>query len=150
MTFAAPFIEALTGKPIAHVWRGAGSAVIFEFGTLQLAKRRRGGSLREPEGQVSLMIEWSWRIERARSILCGSWSSERRWPGAFKALVGAEVRSVEFVGALPEICLSLSNNHRISSFMTAEGQPSWAVIAKRPAGGSLCVKGGRLNVEAAG
>ncbi|MEY8688775.1 MAG: hypothetical protein AB9M53_02690 [Leptothrix sp. (in: b-proteobacteria)] len=146
MQIASPFIEALQGRLVAHVWRGYGSAIFLEFGALT-ERKRRDEKAGHPHGEVTLMIEWSWRIERPRSILGGSWSSERRWPSMFKRLIGREVAQVEFPGALPEISLSLSNGLRVTSFMTAEGQPSWAVISRRPNLGSLSVKRGKLNVE---
>ena len=93
------------------------------------------------------MIDWSWRIERAKSILGGCWSSERRWPSMFKRLRGAKVTGVEIFGALPEIAVTLSNGLRVISFMVAEGQPQWALIVRNPTIGTLCVERGRLYVE---
>ena len=93
------------------------------------------------------MIEWSWRIERPRSILGGSWSSEGRWPTMFEKIKRATVAEVQVFGALPEICVSLSNGLRITSFMTADGQPEWAVITRNPKIGSLCVRRGAFHVE---
>jgi hypothetical protein len=143
------FLSALRGKRVARVWRGYGSALFLEFG--ELAKTRKlNGKPSQPVGDISLMVEWSWRIENKDSILGGSWSSERRWPRLFKRLVGSKVKSVEFFGHLPEIAVDLSNGLRVVSFMTADGQPSWAVIAHKPANGSLSVKRGKLHVEANG
>ena len=93
------------------------------------------------------MIEWSWRIERPKSILGGSWSSEGRWHGMFEKLKKATVAEVKLYGQLPEICVSLSNGLRVVSFMTAEGQPEWALISRQPKIGNLCVKRGSLYVE---
>jgi hypothetical protein len=94
------------------------------------------------------MIEWSWRIEGKRRIWCGSWSDGERWPRAFSRLEGATVASVSLYGRLPEICLSLSNGLHVLSMMTAEGDPSWALIrqaeAKRT---SISVQAGRLHLE---
>lgn len=149
MLIASPFIEVLKSKRVAHVWRGHGSAIFLEFGVLT-ERKRRDGTLGQPEGEITLMIEWSWRVERPRSILVGSWSSEHRWPSMFKRLIGCEVTQIDFLGTLPEISLSLSSGLRVVSFMTAEGQPSWALIARRPNLGSLCVKRGKLYVEPPG
>jgi hypothetical protein len=143
------FLSALRGKRVSHVWRGHGSALFLEFGELEGA-RKPGGKRGQPVGDLSLMVEWSWRIENRSSILGGSWSSERGWPRLFRRLVGSKVRSVELFGRLPEIALQLSNGLRVVSFMTAEGQPSWAVIAHRPSRGSLSVKRGKLRVETNG
>lgn len=74
--FAAPLI----GLPVAHSWRGYGSAIFLEFGALT-AQTRMNGTPANPRGEMGLMIQWSWRIEGRRSILCGSWSDEARWPG---------------------------------------------------------------------
>lgn len=143
---AAPFFSALVGKAVSSVWRGYGSALFLEFGELV----PHPGALRDspsPYGDVSLMIEWSWRIERQRSILGGSWSSEQRWAGMFERLIGAKVTAIETFGVLPEICIHLSNGLRVSSFMTVEGQPQWAIIARNPALGNLHVRRGRMTSE---
>lgn len=146
MSAASPFFEALIGKTVSHVWRGHGSAIFLEFGKLT-PSTRKDTPPGQPVGELSLMIEWSWRIERPKSILGGSWSSEGRWPGMFEKLKGATVSEVQLYGQLPEICVSLSNGLRVASFMTAEGQPEWALIAHQPKIGNLCVKRGSLYVE---
>ena len=143
---AAPFIKSLKGKLVTHVWRGYGSAIFLEFGVLTERKRHEEIT-GQPVGEVTVMIEWSWRIERPRSILGGSWTNERRWPSMFNRLVNSEVAGVDFLGTLPEIVICLSNGLRVASFMTAEGQPSWAVIARRPNLGSLSVKRGQFHIE---
>jgi len=149
VTDATPFIQALIGKHVSHVWRGYGSAIFLEFGELVPGKVLRNGSEGNPKGELSLMIEWSWRIENPRSILGGSWSSEGRWQGMFQKRLGAKVTDVEFFGRIPEISVCLSNGRRVVSFSTVEGQPEWALLTRKPALGSLGVKGGRLSVEPA-
>ena len=94
------------------------------------------------------MIQWSWRFERKYSILGGSWSSERRWPGMFKKIIGTSVSDVEIFGHLPEITVLLSNGLRVASFMTAEGQPEWTLLTRNPFIGHLCVKRGKLAIDA--
>jgi|SRR5215470_11226505 len=143
-----PFRHAVLGKEVALVWRGHGSAILLELGELTPSnKRRRDGSLARPYGEVSLMIEWSWRIEGPRSILGGSWSSERKWPELFKRLTGGRVTDVSTFGVLPEVLVSLSNGYRVASFMTAEGQPEWALISRRNPKGTLRVSRGKLSIE---
>jgi len=149
LTDPTPFVDALIGKPVSHVWRGLGSALFLEFGELIPGNIRKGKE-GNPLGELTLMIEWSWRIENPRSILGGSWSSEGKWPGMFNKLLTANVVSVEFFGHIPEICISLSNGRRIASFSTVEGQPEWALLTRKPTLGSLCVKGGRLSVDLRG
>ena len=143
------FTSGLRGKRVSHVWRGYGSALFLEFGKLA-ETRKLNGKRGQPVGEVTLMIEWSWRVENKTSILGGSWSNERRWPKLFERLVGRKVKSVELFGRLPEVAVALSNGLRVISFMTADGQPSWAVIARKPPHGSLSVKRGKLYVRANG
>jgi hypothetical protein len=141
-----PFFDSLAGKPVSHIWRGYGSAIFIEFGELTFTARRDGSAI-HPDGELTLMIEWSWRIEKPRSILGGSWSSERRWPAFFNVLTQAKVLKAETFGVLPEIVVWLDNGLRVASFMTADGQPSWALISRVQNIGSLCVKRGKLHVE---
>jgi hypothetical protein len=128
----AAFTAPLIGLPVSHVWRGHGSALFLEFGQLRPSTaERRDGSQGNPEGEMTLMIEWSWRIEGRRSILCGSWSEERKWARAFALLRNAAVTNVALFGRLPEIELCLSNDARVLSFMTSEGDPQWALFDRR-------------------
>jgi hypothetical protein len=122
---------SLIGLPVAHAWRGYGSAIFLEFGALSRPRTRRDGSLGQPCGEWSLGIEWNWRFERPRSILGGAWSNPRRWPGFFRAILGSTVADLRAVGVLPEIEVRFSNGMRLCSFMCDAGQPQWYVIAKR-------------------
>jgi hypothetical protein len=117
----------LVGLPVTHVWRGYGSSLFLEFGELH-PRTRRDGSQGNSQGEMGLMIHWSWRIEGPRSILCGSWSNERRWPAAFARLLDARVLEISIFGRLPEIDLGLSNGLHVVSLMTAEGQPQWTLF----------------------
>ncbi len=146
MSVASPFFDALIGKLVSHVWRGHGSAIFIEFGELT-TRNKEDKNTTQSFGELTVMIEWSWRIERPKSILGGSWTSEKRWPGMFKKLKGSTVTNVEVYGHIPEVCVSFSNGLRITSFMTAEGQPEWAIISHKENIGNLCVKKGMLYVE---
>ena len=131
LTDHSAFLASFIGLPVSHVWRGYGSALFVELGELTPTRVRRDGSPGNPEGEMSLMIEWSWRIERPRSILCGSFSEETTWPRAFAKLVGSTVKNVTIFGRLPEVSLAFSNGLHLSSFMTADGQPQWVLFDRR-------------------
>ena len=142
------FISPLIGLPVTHVWRGYGSTLFLEFGDLTDNGVLSDGSERGPTGQMGLMVEWSWRIERPRSILCGSFSEESKWPGAFTRLLGATVESVMTFGRLPEISIGLSNRLRVVSLMTSEGQPRWVLFDRHlPDTRWLTVRNGRIVHE---
>jgi hypothetical protein len=138
------FVRPLIGMPVSRIWQGYGSAIFVEFGVLQPSKKRNGqpGS---PQGEWTLMIEWSWRVEGKRRIWCGSWSDGERWPRAFARLQGRNVASILLNGRLPEIDVGLDNGLHLVSAMTAEGDPAWGLI-KRQDGApiSLQVVAGRL------
>lgn len=146
MSIETPFFKAVVGRTVSHLWRGHGSALFVEFGKLSptVLKDGRDG---QPRGEVSLMIEWSWRVSSEISILVGSWSDEGEWPEVFQSLVGSTVEAVELFGELPEILVSLSDGNRIASFMTADGQPQWALISRQPKIGTLCVEAGALIIQ---
>jgi hypothetical protein len=143
------FTRPLLGLPASHIWQGYGSAIFVEFGSLAPSNRlRRDGSLGNPSGEFTLIIEWSWRIEGKRRIWCGSWSDAERWPRALKCLQDATVVAVSATGRIPEIDITLSNGLHIVSCMTAEGDPEWGLVRRR--GGeilSVGVSAGRLVLE---
>jgi hypothetical protein len=140
------FTDALIGMQVSHVWRGYGSALFVEFGKLT-PQKLKDGSKGYSSGEITLMIEWSWRIEKARSIVGGSWSNERKWSVIFKKLEGASVIAVNLFGSLPEIEISLSNGYRVLSFMTAKGQPIWCLLFGGDLQSTVSVKRGKLLVE---
>ena len=118
----------LVGLPVAHTWRGAGSAIFLELGGLTRETRMtRRGELTSLRGEVSLMLEWSWRVESSRTIRFGSWSTEPRITAGVRALQGHTVTDVSVTGRLPELVLALDRDRWVHTFMTAEGQPAWAV-----------------------
>jgi hypothetical protein len=140
------FSSSLLGLPVSLVWRGYGSALFLEFGSLQ-PEIRPDGSSGNPRGEWTLMIEWSWRIEGKRKILCGSWSNEARWPRVFSRLQGTTVESASLFGHLPEIAIKLANGLSVVSIMTAEGDPAWALLNRRKTTeASLSVRSGRLHL----
>ncbi|MBX9911579.1 MAG: hypothetical protein K2Z25_23095 [Beijerinckiaceae bacterium] len=113
----AHFAAAARGMPVSHVWCGYGSALFIELGRLTPTTRRNGGP-GNPDGEIGLMIEWSWRIEEERSVLCGSFSDEELWAPSFDRLLGLQVIDLATFGRLPELMLSLSDGLHVSSFMT--------------------------------
>lgn len=124
------FAETLVGLRINHVWRGYGSAIFIEIGNLS-PRSKRDGSPGNPQRDVSLGVEWSWRIEDERSILCGSWSEEDRWEPALDLLREAQIARCELFGALPEVMISTETGYRFLSFSTTDGQPQWHLVDRR-------------------
>lgn len=111
--FTAPFI----GKVLNRVWQGNGSALFLEFGELTNNK-----------GELTVMIEWSWRVENEQEIEFGSWSEESKVSERLQNLNGLTLKGVLFQSRLPEVVLELSRNKWVCSFSTVEGDPEWALI----------------------
>ncbi len=139
MTVFVEHLSAATvGMPVSHVWRGYGSALFLEFGKLSARlgkdgspRLRSDGSSGTPQGEITLMIQWSWRIEDEHSIVCGSWSDDELWQPSFDRLVGQVVTGLTTFGRLPEVSVALSGGLYVASFMTAEGDPECALIDRR-------------------
>ena len=119
----------LIGMPVSHTWRGAGSAVFLELGALttHTSTLRLHGPFRYQKGEVSLMLEWSWRVESQRAIQFGSWSDDPRITRGVASLQGHTIMDVELEGRLPELVLTLDRKRWLHTFMTAEGQPEWSI-----------------------
>jgi hypothetical protein len=121
---------SLSGQPISHLWRGYGSAIFFEFGELS-PRPRRDGLPANRQGQVSLGVEWSWRVEDDSGILCGSWSDEALWDQSLARLRDRRIESLTLFGKLPEVELAMEGPIRFLSFSTTDGQPQWHLLDRR-------------------
>ena len=125
-------ITPVLGLPITRPWRGSGSALMLELGALrEEAPYSSGDQAAGPpslRGVASVMVEWSWRVERARSIAFGSWSSELRITNGVATLRGHVVEAIALTGRLPELQLQLSGGLWVQSCNTSEGQPAWTIF----------------------
>jgi hypothetical protein len=136
----------LAGFPVSYVWRGHGSAIFFEFGELT-SRRNRDGSAGHPEGQVSLGVYRSWRIEDETAILCGSWSDEGLWEQSLNRLRDARITGVSVFGTLPEVEFVTEEGTRFLSFSTTDGQPQWHLVDRRETPARwFTVREGRLHL----
>ncbi len=103
------------------MWRGSGSAIYLELGKLERVGKRN------PSGEYTIAIEWSWRIENTNSIVIGTWSEENRLNDAVEMLVGRTVKRVSFFGRLKELEIEFREALWLTSFATVEGDPEWAI-----------------------
>ena len=120
----------LLGLSISRTWRGAGTAIFLELGELseEIYLRKDGTTRTSLRGQSGVMIEWSWRIERARSIELGSWSGNRKISNGLNRLRGLSIVDVQAEGRLPELSIQLSGQRWLHSWMTTESQPAWCLF----------------------
>ena len=138
----------IVGMTLSLLWRGHGSAIFLEFGELTPKGTRRDGSASRPTGEFSVGIEWSWRIENERSIVCGSWSEENIWEQSFALIRNTRLSALDTFSRLPELDLAFENQHHLLSFSTADGQPDWFIIDRRSQEPiTLMVDDGQLVIE---
>lgn len=83
------------------------------------------------KGEATVMIEWSWRVERAQSIAFGSWSGDRKISNGLRKLENLSVVEIGVEGRLPELVVQLSGSFWVHSFVTVEGQPEWCLFLNR-------------------
>lgn len=131
--------RCLLGMPVSHAWRGYGSAIFLEFGELVRGDRKN------PLGESSAMLEWSWRVEKKKSVFFGSFSGERKIANGLQALVGRQIVNVAVEGRLPELILSVSGGIWVHSFTTVEGHPEWTLFL--PDRNCLSSRLGRIESE---
>jgi hypothetical protein len=141
------FRTATSGLMVSNVWRGHGSALFVELGTLK-PRARCDGSAGQLTGEIGLMIEWSWRIEDEWLVACGSWSDEALWARTFARLIGCTVEDLSTFGRLPEVLLSLAGDLHVASFMTSEGDPGWTLFDRRgPRLVAVSCRNGVIGIE---
>ena len=150
LTILSDFTRDLIGLPITHVWRGHYSAIFLEFGELIPSTFiRRDGSVGHSEGQFGLMIDADWRIENARSILCGSRSDCQLIDIKLASLQGLAVKGVNILGRLPEMTLMLTQDTYVVTFKSDEEGSQWALADRRncPPTRWLSSQDGGLEIE---
>ena len=134
---SAQFVEItrpLLGRTISWTWRGHGSAIFFEIGELtQYESQRKNGEVRvHSVGEITLMIEWSWRVENLRSIDFGSFNTKRQIESGIQKLQNSTIESIELEGRIPEVVVGLSCGRWVHSFATVESQPQWSLLWTHP------------------
>ncbi|HEX6371371.1 MAG TPA: hypothetical protein VF006_20810 [Longimicrobium sp.] len=119
----------LVGLPVSHTWRGEGTAIFLELGALTSRKRiiRGSGPVTASWGEMTLMLEWSWRVESPGAIQFGSWSDAPLIERGVASLLGHTIVDVDVEGRIPELVLTLDGKRWLHTFMTCEGQPPWAI-----------------------
>ena len=117
---AIELLKILEGAEITSAWRGYGSSIFIEFG--KLAKRDDSKYM---QGEQTLTMEWSWRLENSESVLVGSFDEDTKISEFPEMVIGESVESVKLFTRLKEIKVSLSGSLRLLSFSTTSGDPQW-------------------------
>jgi hypothetical protein len=138
-------VAPIIGKEITRAWRGLGSAIFLEIGELgEVRYGTKRGERVSVKGQYTICLEWSWRVERPRSIEFGSWSTDRIITNRLRSLLGHSIADIRLFGRLPELQVEITGRRWITSYMTSEGQPEWGILSPD---GAIVVRNGKLAVE---
>ena len=91
------------------------------------------------------MLDCGWRMEAKRSIVVGSLETHRGIESRIREMVGLSIRSITFIGRIPEIVIQFGNGTWLQSFSTCESE-DWGVIFRE--GGAIGRKGCSVSYEA--
>lgn len=128
-------LRFLEGMKVTRTWQGYGVTIFLEIGKLTRTKTkiRVRGVMRTHTsiiGQVTMMIDPDWRIERPRSIQFASSFKEKAFKQHFRSLVGVKIASVELVGRLPELRVNFADGRLLATFSDRSAQPAWSIGIK--------------------
>lgn len=137
--------KELTQMKLSHVWDGYAGTVFLEFG--QLSKSiKSDGTAGNPNGEISIGIEWNWQLLDKNSTICTSEDAEDRWIAILKELVGANIVSLDLVGQPPELELNFNSGQILVSVADDEDEPTWMIIDHGlPGAHGFEVKDGKLS-----
>lgn len=117
-------IRQLDGMPVAHTWKSVGSCIFLDLGKLQ---ERSFGRKQFMVGEVTITIEWNWRIENAGQIVFGSSNSGPAIENGIKRLIGQSITSINIEGEIPELVIRFSNGDLLRSMAMLSGNPQWSI-----------------------
>jgi len=121
-------MSRIEGFKISHVWLGYAQALFLECGRLtrdRLFEKKTGR--RNPDGQITFMLEPSWRVEKTRSIDFASDFGERLVENRTRKLVGLRIVSICAIGRVPELSIELSDGRAITTFGAYQSSPVWSI-----------------------
>ena len=120
-------VKQIEGYKISHAWLGHHSCLFLELGNLTEGKSKKDGSSGNSIGEITVCLDFCWRIEKKRSIYIGTGESKRRLLNAISKIVNTTIVSVTTIGRLSELQIELSNNLWLTTFERYGGQPSWDI-----------------------
>ena len=107
------FLSPLIGLEVSRPWKGYGTAIFLELGTLTLDPDSR---LREyHRGEACIGIEWDWRVESETAVAYGSSDSRGKMAEGIATLQGTRVTSIQVMRGIPELRVTFSNGQRLRS-----------------------------------
>jgi hypothetical protein len=137
------YIKMCIGLRVSDIWQGKASALFIELGKLHKHRDSRN-HISKGQGDITLMFDCRWRLESKRSIVVGALDEELKIEHQIKKLLGEPVKSILFIGRIPEISVAFKNDHYVQSFCSFRSE-DWGIIFRNS--GSICRKNNRVIYE---
>ena len=122
-------IRPLVGMPVSRVWNGGASALFLELGDLQpwdTGRRRRS-----KRGEVTLQIEWNWRVQTRTKILVGSDQSNWAINKYIRRLKGLEIVAIALDDEVKnDLIVQFSEEIQLQTSRLTSGDGEWLIWLK--------------------
>jgi hypothetical protein len=118
-------LALVAGLRVSRVWQSIEPTVIVQLGRLRRERLLRRTRL---VGQVHLMIESDWRIEKSRCIHFGSSFSESARKRLLPGLIGLRATALSVEPRTRELCMEFSDGRALRTFTDWAQQPRWTVL----------------------
>jgi hypothetical protein len=117
-------VQPLIGLPVSLPWKGYGSAIFLELGSLAPLE---SPSQHYNEGEACISVEWDWRVEARSAVAYGSSNSGPKIEAGIQSLRGETVQALTAVGPVPELVVQFSNGDRLRTMVMHAGNPKWSI-----------------------
>ncbi len=140
---AVALLNVLAGLRVSRTWVGAGGTCLFELGKLHTEVRTstKGTTWRTRKGQVTLMIDPHWRVEKRYSVRVSSDMRKDPGPGlisvadptlvkGLSTLKGQTVEAVLLTEGVPELHVKFRDGGCLRTFgytYRKHLQPTWSI-----------------------
>ena len=115
-------VSVLIGMPVSRPWKGYGSTIFLDLALLSAA---HDGKTEKSEACIS--IDWDWRLEDDRMIICGSSNSGPKITACLSAIERLTISAVALEGSPHELVVTFSNGVRLRSMAMVSGYPQWMI-----------------------
>ena len=111
------------GLRVSRVWESVEPTVFLELGRLKRRPHHRMAC-----GQVTVMIESDWRVERGHTIWLGSCFKDSLRERRLEQLVGQRIAAITTEGRISELCILLQDNRGLTTYTDWRAHPQWTVL----------------------
>ncbi len=117
-------LHQVLNMPVSLPWKGYGSAIFLELGTLAPLERPRQ---RHQKGDATFYIGWDWRVEEGAKVVYGSSNSRPQIVDGISTLIGTSIKTIAIQGQVPELFIEFSNGQRLISAAMCTDVSEWNV-----------------------